>query len=103
MLLNSFFVAMHHSQRSEWGTQKAAFVKPGGYLIILVFPIEPKKDDGPPWNVRPEYYWYDAPLAGTFKKVLDKVPERLALGWSEGKPHLLVWKRIRKVIQSASR
>ena len=100
MLLNSFFVAMHHSQRSEWRTQIAAFIKQGGYLITLVFPIEPKKDGGPPWCARAEHY--DTPPAGTFEKVLDKVPEMLAPGWSEGKPYLLVWKRIRKVIQSAS-
>ena len=49
----------------------------------LVFPIEPKKGDGPPWYVCPEHY--DVPLAGKFEKVLDKVPE---------KQHLLVWKRI---------
>ena len=66
MLLNSFFVAMHHSQRSEWGTQIAAYVKPDEYLVTLVFPIEPKKDDGPPWCARAEHY--DTPLVGTFEK-----------------------------------
>lgn len=91
-MLNRFFVAIHPSQRSEWGTQMAALIKQGGYLITLVFPMELKKDDGPPWYVRPEHY--DVPLAGRFEKVLDKVPEKLAPGWSEGKQHLLVWKRI---------
>ncbi len=91
MLKNSFFVAIHPSQRSEWGTQMAALVKQGGYLITLVFPMEPKKDYGPPWYVRPDHY--DEPLAGNFEKVLDKVPEKLLEGWPDGGQHLLVWKR----------
>jgi len=70
----------------------AALVKQGGYLITLVFPIEPKKDHGPPWYVRPDHY--DELLAGNFEKVLDKVPEKLPEGWPEGRQHLLVWKRL---------
>ncbi|KAF8340916.1 S-adenosyl-L-methionine-dependent methyltransferase [Amanita rubescens] len=71
----TFFVAIHPSQRSEWGTQMAAL-----------------KDHGPPWYVRPDHY--DELLAGNFEKVLDKVPEKLPEGWPEGRQHLLVWKRL---------
>lgn len=88
----TFFVAIHPSQRPEWGKQMAALIKPGGYLITLVFPMEPKSDVGPPWYLRPEHY--DEPLAGHFVKVLDKVPERLPTGWPEGRQHLLVWQRV---------
>ncbi|KAF8632862.1 hypothetical protein AX17_004710 [Amanita inopinata Kibby_2008] len=87
----TFFVAIPPSRRLEWGQQMAALVKPGGYLICVPFPIEPKKDVGPPWFVRPDHY--DEPLGGPFKKVLDKVPEKLP-PILVGKQHLLIWQRI---------
>ena len=85
--MNSFFVTIHPSQCSEWGMQMVALLKQGGCLITFVFPIEPKKDDRPPWYVCLEHY--NVLLAG-----LDKVPEKLGPGWPEGKQHLLVWKGI---------
>ncbi|KAF8632895.1 hypothetical protein AX17_004741 [Amanita inopinata Kibby_2008] len=87
----TFFVAIPPSRRPEWGRQMAALIKPGGYLICVVFPIEPEKDYGPPWFVRPGHY--DEPLGGHFKKVLDRVPRRVPPALA-GKQHLLVWQRI---------
>ncbi|KAK2463815.1 hypothetical protein APHAL10511_004120 [Amanita phalloides] len=88
----TFFVAIHPSERSEWGRQMGALVKQGGYLIAIAFPMEPETNFGPPWYIRPDHY--DEPLAGAFKKVLDKVPENLPAGWSEGLQHLMVWQRV---------
>ena len=51
----------------------ARLVKPGGYLITLIFPIDPYTDAGPPFYVRPEHY--DEALGNGWAKVVDKVPE----------------------------
>ena len=48
-------------------------VKPGGYLITLVFPLDPPRDIGPPFFVRPEHY--DDVLGEGWETVLDIVPE----------------------------
>ncbi|KAK2463812.1 hypothetical protein APHAL10511_004117 [Amanita phalloides] len=88
----TFFVVLHPSQRSEWGRQMAALVKQGGYLITVLFPMEPKRDTGLPWYVRQEDY--DGPLANAFEKVLDKVPKKLPPEWLDRRQYLSVWRRM---------
>lgn len=68
----------------------AELVKPGGYLITLVFPIDPPTDDGPPFYVRPEHY--DEPLYPAFEKVVDRVPKTSA-PTHIGRESLLIWRR----------
>lgn len=70
----SFFVAILPSLRKDWGRKISSLIKPGGYLILLVFPIDPPQDYGPPFTVRPEHY--DEVLGEGWTKVLDKIPER---------------------------
>ena len=48
-------------------------VKPGGYLITLIFPIVSYVEVGPPFYVRPEHY--DEVLGDGWEKVVDQVPE----------------------------
>lgn len=48
-------------------------VKPGGYLVTIIFPIDPYTEVGPPFYVRPEHY--DEVLGDGWTKVVDKVPE----------------------------
>ncbi|KAJ3535703.1 hypothetical protein NMY22_g6366 [Coprinellus aureogranulatus] len=67
-----FFVAIPPCKRNDWGLEMAALIKPGGYLICIVFPIRPPTDTGPPYFVRPEHY--DEPLKANFDKVYDQVP-----------------------------
>ncbi|KAG8218361.1 S-adenosyl-L-methionine-dependent methyltransferase [Butyriboletus roseoflavus] len=70
----TFFVAIPPVLRSDWGKQISALLKPGGYLITLVWPLNlPADDDGPPFFVKPEHY-VDV-LGDGWEKVLDKVPE----------------------------
>ncbi|RPD52719.1 thiol methyltransferase 1 [Lentinus tigrinus ALCF2SS1-7] len=69
----TFFVAIPPSRRVEWGQQMSKLVKPGGYLVTVVFPIDPYTETGPPFYVRPEHY--DEVLGDGWEKVLDKVPE----------------------------
>lgn len=71
--VHRFFVAIPPAKRPDWGRQMTKLVKPGGYLITLVFPIVPYKDFGPPFYVRTEHY--DKVLGEGWEKVLDIVPE----------------------------
>ncbi|KAI0683525.1 S-adenosyl-L-methionine-dependent methyltransferase [Earliella scabrosa] len=49
----TFFVAIPPSRRAEWGQQMRKLVKPGGYLITLIYPLLPYREFGPPFYVRP--------------------------------------------------
>jgi hypothetical protein len=69
----------------------AALLKPGGYLITLVFPIVPRNDVGPPYFVRVEHY--AEVLGENFVKVLDKVPEA-SHETHTGKERIVVWQRV---------
>ncbi|KAJ7627662.1 S-adenosyl-L-methionine-dependent methyltransferase [Mycena polygramma] len=87
----TFFVAIPPSRRNEWGAQINSLIKPGGYLITLVFPLEPESDVGPPYFVRPEHYL--APLGAGWEKVVDRVPT-VSSPTHVGKEHLVVWKKL---------
>ncbi|KAF8450796.1 hypothetical protein L210DRAFT_3500099 [Boletus edulis BED1] len=71
---HTFFVAIPPVRRCDWGKQISALLKPGGYLVTLVFPLNlPVDEDGPPFFVKPEHY---AEVLGEgWEKVLDKAPE----------------------------
>ncbi|KAJ2936852.1 hypothetical protein H1R20_g263, partial [Candolleomyces eurysporus] len=85
-----FFVAIPPSLRNDWGRQMAAFVKPGGYLINIIFPIVPPVEGGPPYTVRPDHY--DGPLGENFEKIYDEVPTKSS-PTHEGKERVQVWRR----------
>jgi len=87
----TFFVAIPPSRRPEWGTQMNSLIKPGGYLITLVFPIDPETDVGPPWFVRPEHYL--GPLGDGWEKVVDRVPT-VSSETHVGRERLVVWKKL---------
>ncbi|KAG6831472.1 hypothetical protein H0H92_010381 [Tricholoma furcatifolium] len=85
-----FFVAIPPARRVEWAQQMASLVKPGGFLITLVWPIDAPTDLGPPFFVRVEHY--ENVLSDAFDKVLDKVPT-MSLDHHVGKERIVVWKR----------
>ena len=66
-------------------------VKPGGYLITLIYPLLPYREFGPPFYVRPEHY--DEVLGNGWEKVLDTVPET-TLESHIDKERLVVRKRL---------
>jgi len=68
----------------------AAIIAPGGYLITLVYPIDPPTDVGPPFYVRPEHY--DKPLSAAFEKIVDQDPTNSAPSHT-GRERLMVWRR----------
>ncbi len=69
----------------------AKLVKPGGFLITLIFPILPYTEVGPPYYVRPEHY-ADALGAG-WVTVLDIAPE-VTLESHVGKERLVVRRKV---------
>lgn len=76
--------------RPDWGRQMNSLIKSGGYLITLVFPIDPPVEQGPPFFVRPEHY---PPLLGSgWEKVLDKIPEHSA-ATHVNRERLVVWRK----------
>ncbi|KAH9894286.1 S-adenosyl-L-methionine-dependent methyltransferase [Cubamyces lactineus] len=87
----TFFVALPPSMRPEWGTQMGTLVKPGGFLITLVYPILPYTDAGPPFYVRPEHY--EDALGSTWRKIWDRVPEK-TLEAHVGRERMIVWQRL---------
>jgi len=89
--MGRFFVAIPPSQRAEWGRQMNSLIKPGGFLITLIYPLDPPKEDGPPFFVRPEHYV--EPLGQKWEKVIDKVPE-VSLENHIGRERLVVWKKL---------
>ncbi|KAG5637615.1 hypothetical protein H0H81_003949 [Sphagnurus paluster] len=90
--LSSFFVAIPPTQRPAWARQMAALVKPGGFLVTLVYPIDPPTELGPPYFVRVEHHealWADK---GEFVKVYDEVPANSSES-HVGRERIVVWKR----------
>lgn len=69
----------------------AELVKPGGYLITLVFPIDPPVDHGPPWYVRPSHYVEI--LGNGWEKVWDKIPAQSAPSHVD-RERMVVWKKL---------
>jgi len=86
----TFFVAILPEKRKEWGRKISSLIKPGGYLITLIFPLVPPHDEGPPYYVKSEHYV--EVLGEGWEKVLDKIPERSSES-HVGKERLVVWRR----------
>lgn len=89
----SFFVAIPPARRNEWGQQMNKLVKPGGYLITLIYPLGIPEDckTGPPYRVAPADYI--EPLGSGWEKVLDKVPE-VSFEANVGRERMVVWKKL---------
>ncbi|KAJ7604260.1 S-adenosyl-L-methionine-dependent methyltransferase [Roridomyces roridus] len=87
----TFFVAIPPSMRMDWGKQINALIKPGGYLITLVFPLDPESDAGPPFFVRPEHYL--APLGEGWEKVVDRIPT-VSSPTHVDRERIIVWRKL---------
>ncbi|KDR76470.1 hypothetical protein GALMADRAFT_246837 [Galerina marginata CBS 339.88] len=88
---HTFFCAIPPPMRKNWGSQMSNLVKPGGYLITVVYPILPYVETGPPYYIRPEHF--EELLSSDFIKVLDKVPDKSSPS-HVGKERLLIWRRL---------
>ncbi|EIW82233.1 S-adenosyl-L-methionine-dependent methyltransferase [Coniophora puteana RWD-64-598 SS2] len=88
---HTFFVAIPPAMRNDWGRQMNTLVKPGGYLIALIFPIDSYREGGPPFSVKPEDYY--EPLGSGWEKVLDKIPENPSPR-RLGRERMVVWRKL---------
>jgi hypothetical protein len=66
-------------------------VKPGGFLIALIYPINPAREYGPPFYVRLEHY--QEALGQNWEKLVEKVPEE-SIPDHVGYEYLVVWKKL---------
>jgi hypothetical protein len=84
-------VAIPPEMRPAWARQMNKLVKPGGYLISLVYPIDPPVEAGPPYYVRPNHLVEE--LGEGWEKLIDGVPEN-SIEAHKGRESLLVLKRL---------
>lgn len=90
-LIPSFFVAIPPTFRQEWGEQMTKLMKPGGYLVTVIYPLRPYDETGPPYYVEPEHY---VPLLEpSFTKVLDKIPVVSSPSHLD-KERIVVWRKL---------
>ncbi|KIK64388.1 hypothetical protein GYMLUDRAFT_39937 [Collybiopsis luxurians FD-317 M1] len=89
----TFFVAIPPSRRSDWGSQMNTLIKPGGYLVTLMFPQHPAPySGGPPFYSN--FASYEEVLGNGWEVVLDRIPDEATLTEShKGKDRIVVWKR----------
>lgn len=78
--------------REAWGRRMGELVKPGGYLVVLMYPIDPNRarDDGPPFPVDVEAY--RTALQESWENLLNVVPNK-SQPTHEGRERLGVWRR----------
>ena len=93
MQLDRFFVAIPPQMRPSWARQMNKLVKPGGYLVSLVYPMDPlvRTGTGPPYYVRPNHLVEE--LGRGWEKLVDEVPKN-STETHRGRESLLVLKRL---------
>ncbi|KAJ3825805.1 S-adenosyl-L-methionine-dependent methyltransferase [Lentinula raphanica] len=92
----TFYVAIPPTMRPDWGKQMQALIKPGGYLITLMFPHVPEPYKlGPPYWSSFENYVEVLGGATGWEIVYDKIPpEDILSDVHKGKDRIVVWKRV---------
>jgi len=90
----TFFCAIHPDMRAEWARKWAGFLRQGGALVAVVFPVDASKEGGPPWAVTPDAYREALVPAGFEVVSLDKVPDDKSFPDRVGREYLLVARRI---------
>jgi hypothetical protein len=87
-----FFVAIPPSKRVHWGQQINAMVRPGGFLITLIYPLDSPKECGPPFYVQLEHYM-ESLGSQNWEKMIDKAPENSS-ETHIGRERLVVWRKL---------
>eukprot|EP00242_Pyramimonas_sp_CCMP2087_P009158 CAMPEP_0198206694 /NCGR_PEP_ID=MMETSP1445-20131203/10226_1 /TAXON_ID=36898 /ORGANISM="Pyramimonas sp., Strain CCMP2087" /LENGTH=242 /DNA_ID=CAMNT_0043879475 /DNA_START=238 /DNA_END=966 /DNA_ORIENTATION=- len=89
----TFFCALHPTMRADWAVTWGRLIKPGGMLVTLIFPVDPPRDDGPPFCVHPDNYTAVLPPNGFENIYLEKVPEDISHPKRAGREFLGIWRR----------
>lgn len=67
--------------------------RPGGILKTLIFPVDPERQTGPPWQVHPDLYTQLLTTVGFECVAIDRVPPELSHPGREGKEYMGIWER----------
>ncbi|KAF8592491.1 thiol methyltransferase 1 [Ramaria rubella] len=86
----TFFQALPPSLRVAWGEQMSNITRPGGYLIILAYPVNASKDIGPPYGI--EENSHQSVLGNDWVKLIDRIPKNSSES-HVGQDRLLVWRK----------
>eukprot|EP01024_Parvocaulis_polyphysoides_P018391 TRINITY_DN18155_c0_g1_i1.p1 TRINITY_DN18155_c0_g1~~TRINITY_DN18155_c0_g1_i1.p1 ORF type:complete len:221 (-),score=39.14 TRINITY_DN18155_c0_g1_i1:431-1093(-) len=89
----TFFCAIHPDLRKQWSETWFELIKPGGELITLIYPNDPKRWPGPPWYVTPEDAKTLLTEAGFQCEYLEPVPQDLSFPDRVGHEALGRWKK----------
>ena len=89
---STFLCAIPPAWRDRWAAQMAKLIKPGGQIVLNVFPIG-DHEGGPPYALTPEIV--DALLSGVgFEKIAcDDTPEELVARNFKGKEALARYRK----------
>ncbi|KAG9004100.1 hypothetical protein FRB94_012423 [Tulasnella sp. JGI-2019a] len=92
----TFFCAIPVDLRNGWGDRMRRLVRPEGYLITLVYPIDGPRTGGPPYSVSVELVSETlnggSPGTASFEKIYDAVPE-VTDESHRNRERLVVWRR----------
>ncbi|KAG8960723.1 hypothetical protein FRC03_006226 [Tulasnella sp. 419] len=90
----TFFCAIPPELRETWGKRMTEIIRPGGYLVALVFPIDGPRNTGPPFSISVELEQGSLNKAGedAWELIQNEAPSKFAPG-REGRERLCVWKR----------
>ncbi|KAG8962659.1 hypothetical protein FRC03_003912 [Tulasnella sp. 419] len=91
----TFFCAIPPELREPWGARMSEILRPGGYLITLVYPIDGPRTGGPPYSLTVELV--EEMLTKSDKNAWEKVLDEVPLSHSEGhhgRERMVVWKRL---------
>ena len=84
-------MAIPPQMRPSWARQMNKLVKPGGYLISLVYPMDPPVRTGPPYYVRPNHLVEE--LGRGWEKLIEEAPKNSTEG-HRGREIILVLRRL---------
>lgn len=76
--------------REKWASQMSALLKPGGFLLTLMYPLG-THTDGPPFAV--SYDAYHSLLSSNFDCVHGPVVTEKTIERRKGKEQVALWKR----------
>jgi hypothetical protein len=86
----TFFCAIHPELRRSWAEKYSELMGPGGYLIVLVFPLG-DYEGGPPYAVSKEAY--HELLSKDFECVLEPRTVSCTVSIRKGREQLAIWRR----------
>eukprot|EP01025_Chloroclados_australasicus_P012309 TRINITY_DN1565_c2_g1_i1.p2 TRINITY_DN1565_c2_g1~~TRINITY_DN1565_c2_g1_i1.p2 ORF type:complete len:221 (-),score=24.48 TRINITY_DN1565_c2_g1_i1:252-914(-) len=89
----TFLCAIHPDFRAQWSETWFELIKPGGELVTLIYPNDPKRNPGPPWYANPNVIRRLLLDAGFQCEQLEDVPSHLSFSDRVGYEVLGRWSK----------